>query len=56
MGDASVPPQRDERDAERVREDVSNGLVSRKAAERDYGVVLIADGAVDAQATRRRSL
>ena len=54
MGDASVPPQRDERDAERVRDDVSNELVSREAAERDYGVVLTADGAVDEQATQRR--
>jgi N-methylhydantoinase B len=43
-----------ERDAERVREDVLNELVSREAAERDYGVVLRVDGAVDQQATRRR--
>jgi N-methylhydantoinase B len=42
------------RDAQRVRVDVLNELVSREAAERDYGVVLTADGAVDEQATRRR--
>ena len=42
------------RDAERVRDDVLNELVSREAAERDYGVVLTADGAVDVEATRRR--
>ena len=41
-------------DAERVRDDVLNELVSREAAERDYGVVLTADGAVDVEATRRR--
>ena len=34
-----------------MRDDVVNGLVSREAAERDYGVVLTADGAVDEQAT-----
>jgi N-methylhydantoinase B len=43
-----------ERDPQRVRDDVLNELVSREAAERDYGVVLSADGAVDEQATRRR--
>jgi N-methylhydantoinase B len=32
-----------ERDAERVRDDVSNELVSHKAAEHDYGVMLTAD-------------
>jgi N-methylhydantoinase B len=42
------------RDPERVREDVLNELVSREAAERDYGVVLTADGAVDARATKKR--
>jgi len=42
------------RDAQRVRDDVMNELVSREAAERDYGVVLTADGAVDEQATQRR--
>jgi N-methylhydantoinase B len=41
------------RDAERVRDDVVNELVSREAAERDYGVVLTADGAVDEKATNR---
>ncbi len=42
------------RDAERVRDDVLNELVSREAAERDYGVVLTADGGVDLEATKRR--
>ena len=42
-----------ERDAERVRDDVQNELVSREAAQRDYGVVLTSDGAVDQQATRQ---
>jgi N-methylhydantoinase B len=42
------------RDAQRVRDDVLNELVSREAAEREYGVVLTADGAVDEPATRRR--
>ncbi len=42
------------RDAERVRDDVLNELVSREAAERDYGVVLTADGVVDEQATNHR--
>ena len=42
------------RDAERVRDDVLNELVSREAAERDYGVVIADDGAVDPEATRRR--
>jgi xanthine/CO dehydrogenase XdhC/CoxF family maturation factor len=37
------------RDAE--RDDVLNELVSREAAERDYGVVLTADGAVDVEVT-----
>jgi N-methylhydantoinase B len=42
------------RDPERVRDDVENELVSREAAERDYGVVLAADGSVDQEATERR--
>ncbi len=42
------------RDPERVRDDVRNELVSREAAERDYGVVLTDDGAVDHDATRER--
>ncbi len=42
------------RDPERVRDDVLNELVSREAAERDYGVVLTEDGDVDEAATRRR--
>ena len=41
------------RDPERVRDDVVNELVSREAAQRDYGVVLTADGAVDEKATNR---
>ena len=43
-----------ERDVERVRDDVLNELVSREAAERDYGVILTSDGAVDEKATNRR--
>jgi len=42
------------RDAARVRDDVLNELVSREAAERDYGVVLTDDGLVDEEATSRR--
>jgi N-methylhydantoinase B len=40
-----------ERPVESVLEDVDNGLVSRAAAEADYGVVLRADGALDVSAT-----
>jgi N-methylhydantoinase B/oxoprolinase/acetone carboxylase alpha subunit len=40
--------------AERAREDVLNELVSREAAERDYGVVLTADGAVEELAISHR--
>src|SRR5439155_9981724 len=36
---------------ELVVEDVSNGLVSRAAAEADYGVVLCPDGSADLSAT-----
>ncbi len=42
------------RPAEQVAEDVLDGLVSRETAEREYGVVLRADGAVDAAATAKR--
>ncbi|MBI3710242.1 MAG: hydantoinase B/oxoprolinase family protein [Proteobacteria bacterium] len=43
-----------EREAERVLKDVLGGFVSRDSAERDYGVVLTADGrAVDEAATAR---
>jgi N-methylhydantoinase B len=42
------------RDPARVAEDVRFGLVSREAAERDYGVVLAADGTPDTDATARR--
>jgi N-methylhydantoinase B/oxoprolinase/acetone carboxylase alpha subunit len=35
-------------------DDVLNELVSREAAERDYGVVLTAGGAVDEEATNHR--
>jgi N-methylhydantoinase B len=42
------------RDPEAVRRDAADGLVSREAAERDYGVRLDpATGAVDPEATRR---
>ncbi len=51
-GGGLFPP--DTRDAERVAEDVRNGLVSPGAAARVYRVALSADGAtVDAEATRR---
>jgi N-methylhydantoinase B len=43
-----------ERDPEAVRADVLDGFVSAEAAERDYGVVLAADGGVDAAATAVR--
>ena len=42
------------RDPALVAADVLNGMVSREAAERDYGVVLSADGQVDAAATQAR--
>jgi len=41
-----------ERDPERVRIDVLDGYVSREAAQRDYGVVLSDELAVDEEATR----
>ncbi|WP_052261842.1 hydantoinase B/oxoprolinase family protein [Leisingera sp. ANG-M1] len=41
-----------ERPAELVAEDVRLGLVSREAAQRDYGVALTPGGEVDAQATQ----
>jgi N-methylhydantoinase B len=41
-----------ERDPERVRSDVADGYVSRGSAERDYGVALTDDLAVDEEATR----
>jgi N-methylhydantoinase B len=41
------------RDPEHVAADVADGLVSRDAAERDYGVALTPDGRVDAAATAR---
>jgi N-methylhydantoinase B len=46
-----------ERDPAKVAEDVDLGLVSREAAERDYGVMLRDDHSVDRDATasRRRS-
>jgi N-methylhydantoinase B len=43
-----------ERDPELVRQDVIEELISPEAARADYGVVLAADGAVDAAATRQR--
>ena len=42
-----------QREPDKVAEDVRNGLVSRGAAERDYGVVIAPDGTLDAEATRR---
>ena len=41
------------RDPERVADDVRNGLVSREAAERDYGVVVQEDYGVDEVETSR---
>ena len=41
------------RDAERVAEDVRDGLVSPEAAHDDYGVALDDDGAVDSMATEK---
>jgi N-methylhydantoinase B len=43
-----------ERDPERVRHDVAEGWVTRGRAEEVYGVVLDADGDVDAAATEAR--
>ena len=41
--------------AERVFADVRGGFVSRASAERDYGVVLSADGrSIDTAATEKR--
>ena len=42
-----------ERPAERVREDVVRGYVSREAARADYGVALKEDFGIDAAATAR---
>jgi N-methylhydantoinase B len=42
-----------ERDIERIREDVRSELVSREAAERDYGVVISAAGDIDGKAGPR---
>jgi N-methylhydantoinase B len=44
-----------DREAERVLADVRGGFVSRQSAERDYGVILSADGrCVDPSATAKR--
>ncbi|HEV2546871.1 MAG TPA: hydantoinase B/oxoprolinase family protein [Stellaceae bacterium] len=40
-----------ERDPEQVRADVLDGLISREAAERDYGVALTREGKVDHRRT-----
>jgi N-methylhydantoinase B len=42
------------RDPERVAADVRQGLVSRAAAARDYGVVVDEAGDLDIEATRQR--
>jgi N-methylhydantoinase B len=42
-----------ERDIERIREDVRSELVSREAAERDYGVVISAASDIDGKAGPR---
>ena len=41
------------RDAEQVRADVLDGLITRDEAERDYGVALTADGRLDAALTAK---
>ena len=41
------------RDPEQVARDCAAGLVSRRAARRDYGVALARDGRVDVEATRK---
>ena len=43
-----------EREAPEVASDIARGLISREAAERQYGVVLDAHGGVDENATRAR--
>ena len=43
-----------ERDLDAIAWDVRQGYVSRGAAERDYGVVFGADGAIDRAATARQ--
>ena len=42
-----------ERELDAIAWDLRQGYISRQAAERDYGVVFAADGAIDALATRR---
>jgi N-methylhydantoinase B len=42
-----------QREAAQVAADVADGLITRDAAERDYGVALRADGSVDVSATGR---
>jgi len=42
------------RDLELVQEDVTSGLLSRESAERDYGVIFLADGSIDKAATGKR--
>jgi N-methylhydantoinase B len=42
-----------ERDPDKVALDIADGLVSREAAERDYRVVLTAEGVVNRSATAR---
>lgn len=41
------------RDAEKVAEDVADGTVSAETAEREYGVLLAADGSLDSEGTDR---
>ena len=43
-----------ERDPERVREDVSEGWITRERAREAYGVIFDASGSVDAEATAAR--
>lgn len=52
-GSGGMYPAR-ERDPQAVRRDVENGIVSREAAARDYGVTLDPDRAVSGEATAGR--
>ncbi|MFZ1152186.1 MAG: hydantoinase B/oxoprolinase family protein, partial [Xanthobacteraceae bacterium] len=42
-----------ERDPQRVREDMLDGLITAEQARRDYGVAIDASGAIDVAATER---
>jgi hypothetical protein len=42
------------REPEKVKRDLDNGVTSRHAAEKVYGVVFTADGSIDMDATKKR--